>query len=162
VQPNTQLLTTDLDTWHNLGHHDAEAQPKAVLLWMLDTHQKHCRSGDVRWSDTVACPNEYNFAVTLAAWSKSQELGKAVRAYALLRKRQTLHDVDDGPRVPAPNAYCYTAVLNACAHVIPFSDLGGAAADDNEIGTETGPTRRRGDVPSRCGGQIKSKPRTHL
>ena len=56
------------------------------------------------------------FIAVISAWSRARCVGKAVNARRVLNKMislQELHRLDT-----TPNAFCYTAVINACAYCV--------------------------------------------
>jgi hypothetical protein len=56
------------------------------------------------------------FPGVIAAWGRSRRLGKAARARRVLNKMIKLQE--SGHLDSRPDPYCYTAVINACAHCI--------------------------------------------
>lgn len=106
LKPNTKLVTAVIDCWQRSGRRDAGEKAEALLNWLLNAYAET--------HDEDFLPNEYTFASTIAAWSKSRKLGKALRARLVLNRMIDLHE--SGQLSACPNTHCFTAVINSCAY----------------------------------------------
>jgi hypothetical protein len=54
------------------------------------------------------------YGKVISAWARTRKFGKAARAKAILNRMTELKET--GVIAAAPNAHCYTAVINCCAY----------------------------------------------
>jgi hypothetical protein len=105
MPPNARLVTSVIDSWQKSGDRNAGERAEDLLDWLLEIYKVE---GDVSLQ-----PNEYTFNSVISAWARTRKFGKAARAKAILTRMIELKET--GVIVAAPNAHCYTAVINSCA-----------------------------------------------
>eukprot|EP00535_Pseudo-nitzschia_heimii_P008023 CAMPEP_0197179612 /NCGR_PEP_ID=MMETSP1423-20130617/4497_1 /TAXON_ID=476441 /ORGANISM="Pseudo-nitzschia heimii, Strain UNC1101" /LENGTH=831 /DNA_ID=CAMNT_0042629539 /DNA_START=162 /DNA_END=2657 /DNA_ORIENTATION=+ len=105
-KPNAHLISTVIDLWSKSGDFSAGERAEMLLHWLFELYKEE--------KDPELMPSAHPFASSISAWAKSRKFGKATRAKAILDKMKSSYTA--GIIKSPPNIYCYTAVINACAH----------------------------------------------
>lgn len=108
VKPNTQMITQAMDCWAKSGNRNAGQKAENLLNWMVQIIENEF--------DECLIPNAMTFNAVINAWAKSRVFGKAQRARQCLDRMLGMYN--DGYGDAKPNAFVYTAVLNACAYTV--------------------------------------------
>ena len=111
IKPNYMIVTTVIDCWNKRSIDDPNAaeRAEALLDWLIDIYTELDMDEDFM-------PNEFSFASTISAWSRSRKFGKAARALSIFNKMVSMREA--GTIKAAPNSYCYTSVIASCAYCV--------------------------------------------
>ena len=123
--PNTLIYSQVLHAWAQAAVPEAGERAQFILDSMLQHHYYRHEPPPTRATSTAALapedqeedesckPNNYCFSSVMSAYAKN---GNVANVKGLLRQLQHLYEQSNGDPGVFPNAFCFNALIEACAN----------------------------------------------